>query len=82
MKILGWKKHTCLLKPFESKQIRLATGTTGKIETPTFKIFRREAGCLWFDIFIMAYRWYVKSRVKTRLTQKPMAGSFWKAPQQ
>ena len=48
------KTHLFILKPFESKQIRLATGTTGKIETPTFKIFRREAGCLWFDIFIIA----------------------------
>ena len=52
------KTHLLILKPFGSKEIRAATATTGKIETATLKILIWESGCLCFDIFRIAYRWY------------------------
>ena len=46
------KTHLLILKPFGSKEIRAATATTGKIETPTLNILSLQAGMSGYRNYI------------------------------
>ena len=61
-KATGQKKtHLLILKPFGSKEIRPATATTGKIETPTLNILSWQA-------WMTGYSNYIRLRAKKKRT--------------